>query len=135
MTLSPRPGARATASRYALVVLLALAGLLGLATPGTAAPEPHVVTVQHHADPPSGKGVAAASDDCPAHGGQHGTDMPGLLSLRAPLVTGSEPAVWAPAAYRVVPPPLLLAGAHVARAHTLTRALGHDPVLWGISRT
>ncbi len=135
MTLSPRHGARATASRYALVLLLALAGLLGLATPGTAAPEPHTVTVQHHVDPPSGKGVIAASDDCPAHGGQHGTDAAGLLGLRAPLVTGSEPAVCAPAAYRVVLPPVSAAGADVAQAHTLARALGHDPVLWGISRT
>ncbi|MGW2092693.1 hypothetical protein [Promicromonospora sukumoe] len=135
MTLSPWHGARATASRYALVLLLALAGLLGLATPGTAAPEPHVVTTQHHVDVRADDGIVAASDDCPAHGGQHGADTAGLLGLRAPLVTGSEPAVCAPAAYRVVLPPLLPAGAQVAQAHTLARALGHDPVLWGISRT
>ncbi|MFI2362826.1 hypothetical protein [Promicromonospora sp. NPDC019610] len=149
MTLSPRPAPSATAPRSALVVLLlALAGLLGVTTLGTttatAAPASPVAVVQHHvdvldrdaADPGEGKirdRVVPVADDCPAHGAQHGETL-GLLSLRAPVGTGTEPAV-CPPSYRVAAPAPVTAGSRAARAHTRAHALGHDPLLWGISRT
>ncbi|MFD7311253.1 hypothetical protein [Promicromonospora sp. NPDC059942] len=148
MTLSARPRSSATAPRSTLVVLLlALAGLLGVTTLGTAtvSAAPAVAVVQHHADVPdhdtAGPGkvkardrVVPAADDCPAHGSRHGAETLGLLSLRAPLGTGTEPAVCAPS-YRVAAPAQVTAGNRAARAHTLAHALGHDPLLWGISRT
>ncbi|MFD6446013.1 hypothetical protein ACFWEJ_13015 [Promicromonospora sp. NPDC060204] len=150
MTLSPRPRSSATAPRSGLVVLLlALAVLLGVTTLGTAtasaAPAPAVAVVQHHADVPdhdaAGPGkvkardrVVPAADDCPAHGSRHGAETLGLLSLRAPLGTGTEPPVCAPS-YRVAAPAQVTTGNRAARAHTLAHALGHDPLLWGISRT
>ncbi|WP_285102925.1 hypothetical protein [Promicromonospora sp. MEB111] len=145
MTLSPRPGSSATAPRSALVVLLlALAGLLGVTTLGvtTASAAPAAAVVQHHVDVPdhdASEGTARdrvvpAADDCPAHGSRHGAEALGLLSLRAPLGAGTEPAV-CPPSYRVTAPAPITAGNRAARAHTLAHALGHDPLLWGISRT
>ncbi|MFJ3404348.1 hypothetical protein [Promicromonospora sp. NPDC090134] len=132
MTLSSRPRSSATAPRSVLVVLLlALAGLVGVITLGTttASAAPAVAVVQHHGDAPNHD----APDDCPAHGSQHGETL-GLLSLRVPLGTGTEPALCAPS-YRVAAPAPATAGNRAPHAHTLARALGHDPMLWGISRT
>ena len=121
--------------RYALVVLLlALATLLGTVVPDLVAPGPAAPVTEHHAtavDDGLGDRIITVVGDHPGHG----AETIGLLCLCALLVTGIVLATRGASTCRVGPPVMAFGGDRPVGARTLVRALPRDPVLWGVSRT
>lgn len=116
--------------RLLVVMLLVLAGSLGVTASESSAPGPLPSSEQHHVMAVDDMVMAATGD----HSG-HGAEAIGLLCLCAMLVTGIILATHRSAIYRISPRPPVSPGLHRARATALVHAISHDPVLWGVSRT